>query len=66
MIGDGKRRTSPRFASVGTTPGASVAYWGGVTPQNLNLGLTPTTTEGLLSTVEVHNNNLEGEGKEIP
>jgi hypothetical protein len=32
----------------------------------LNLGLTPTTTEGLLSTVEVHNNNLEGEGKEIP
>ncbi len=32
----------------------------------MNLGLTPTTTEGLLSTVEVHNNNLEGEGKEIP
>ena len=32
----------------------------------MNLGLTPTTKEGLLSTVEVHNNNLEGEGKEIP
>jgi hypothetical protein len=61
-----ERRTSPRFASVATTPSPSDAFRGGVTPQNLNLGLTPTTTEGLLSTVEVHNNNLEGEAKEIP
>jgi hypothetical protein len=58
-----ERRTSPRFASVATTPSPSDAFWGGVTPQNLQLGLTPLTTEGLQSTegvqstMEVHDNN---------
>jgi hypothetical protein len=54
----GSRRNSLCFASVGTTPGPSDAFRGGLTPQNLHLGLTFPTTEGLQSTMEVHNNNL--------
>jgi hypothetical protein len=64
LIDVGSRRTSPCFASVGTTLGPSDAFWGGVTPQNLKLGLTPPTTEGLRSTIESNETNIL-EGTEI-